>query len=631
MCAASTRRSRPALRALASAALLPLAALAQEGAPVPNRVVVSASGLPLTEAMVNQNVSVYTRDDIERFAPASLSEFLVQRAGVTIDREPRSGGFGSLFLRGADPSHVVVLIDGIRQNDPLSSRGSAVDLNTLTLDDVERIEIVRGSSAVVHPEALAGVVQIFRLARSESPLVLRAETGGDRLAAAAATAALGPWRASVTQRQEGDADDIGFSRNRAANLGFRGRWGGTGLNVQLRVGDSKNLGFPDDSGGPRYARNRSLEERRADTSQLAVAFDRDLGNDFTLEGHAARFQRNSAQNTPAVAPGLRDPLGLPAAQGDGRYVRTDAQANLRWHRSDGLDLLLGASTQIEQGDLDSTLVFFGRRLPASFQRHRVTNGVVAEARKSFGDFSVQAGLRHERAAGEETLNHPSVSAQYQLPGSGVRVGGALSSASKLPSFYALGDPLVGNPNLRSERSRQAEVYVDAGDAWAWKGRLTLFQANFKDLVDFDPGPPPRLVNRASIRSRGVELNVNRSWREGMSVYAQGTLLNIRQPEGDPPLRFRPRHQMSAGVELPVAPRWRVNTAVSYVGRRFDSSIPTGDVELGGYTVFNVGATWAVPHWKVFVAVDNLLDHRADEAIGTPVVERRLRVGLRWEL
>jgi outer membrane cobalamin receptor len=610
----------------------PAAVCAQDAAPRElSPVVVYSTVLPLTESTVNQHVSVYTREQIEREAPASVAEFLSRRGGMMVDHRPRSGGFGSLFLRGADPSHVVVLIDGIRQNDPLSSRGSAVDLNTLTLDDVERIEIVRGSSAVEHAEALAGVVQIFTRAPGNAPPARAAvEAGGEGLAAVSASIAQGPWRASIAQREDGLADVSGFSRTRAANVGFRDRRGPTQLQMQLRLADSTNVGFPDDSGGPVYAVNRSQEQRRSDSQQLAVALDHELDAASVMELRLARFQRNSVQNTPRVAPGLRDPFGLPAVDTDGRYRRNEVQVNWRRHSAFGWDLVLGAGSQAETGSLDST-IFLGARIPANFEIHRVTNSVIGEARKSFGPWSVQVGVRHEKTPGQGSMQNPALSFQYEMAEDRGRVGMALSSASKLPSFFALGHPLVGNPGLRPEHSRQAELYYATADTAQWKTRITLFQAHYRDLVDFDPGPPPRLVNRASIHSDGLEFSIRRSWQSGLMFYTQGTLMNVRDPNGGPPLRFRPRRQASAGIEAQLAPQWLLQSGVNYIGPRFDSSIPTGEVRLGGYSEVNIALTWLGSHWQAFTALDNALDHKAEETVGTPIGRRRLRVGVRWEL
>ena len=120
----------------------------------------SASALDLAPNDAAQHVTVITPADIASGRYASVNDVLAAQAGVIVDRGARSGGYGSLYLRGADPSHLVILIDHVRQNDPLSSRGSAVDLNTLTLEDVERIEIVRGNVSVMQGEALAGLIHI---------------------------------------------------------------------------------------------------------------------------------------------------------------------------------------------------------------------------------------------------------------------------------------------------------------------------------------------------------------------------------------------------------------------------------------------------------------------------------------
>ena len=123
-----------------------------------DQIQVSASVLPTTAAAASQHITILQRDQLDAMRGASVAEILAAQAGVVVDRSARSGGYGALYLRGADPSHVVILVDHVRQNDPLSSRGSAVDLNTLSSDDIERIEIVRGNASVVNADAMAGLI-----------------------------------------------------------------------------------------------------------------------------------------------------------------------------------------------------------------------------------------------------------------------------------------------------------------------------------------------------------------------------------------------------------------------------------------------------------------------------------------
>ena len=103
-------------------------------------------------------------------------------AGVHIDQVGGRGGTGSLYLRGADPNYTLVLVDGVRVNDPTNARGGSFDFSTFDVADIERVEIARGPySAVYGGDALAGVVNIVTRhapAREDAALALDAMGGG---------------------------------------------------------------------------------------------------------------------------------------------------------------------------------------------------------------------------------------------------------------------------------------------------------------------------------------------------------------------------------------------------------------------------------------------------------------------
>ena len=602
-------------------------ALAQEQRQLPP-VVISASSLALTEAAIDQHVNVFTREQIEAHPASSVGEFLVRQAGVMVDRRGRSGGYGSLYLRGADPSHVVVLIDGVRQNDPLSSRGSAVDLNSLSLDDIERIEVVRGNTSVAHGEALAGVVQLFTTTQTGEYRRVSSEVGGDGLRALAASFNSASWRVSAGHRQDGD-DSTGSIRIDSLNLGYRQQIGALALRVDFRLADSLNRSFPDDSGGVLYAVNRSLESNDSLSRQLSVLLRRDLGPLGALEARLSRFARNGVQDTPAVEPGLRDPFGLPRVRADTDYTRNDGR--FEWlANAGGWDLLLGLQAQREHGALNSVLFLEGP-VPAAFQITRRTTSLFAEARRTVGRVSYHLGLRRESTPGQDSVTHPGLGVQYQLPEDRGRVGAGLSSAAKLPSFFALGHPIVGNPLLTPESTRQVEGYYARDWTDGSRIRLTAFRAEFVDLVDFDAGPPPQLVNRARIDSSGIEFDLRKTLGSLLGVRAQGTFMKLSVPEGGDPLRHRPRHQWLIGLDWQPAPQWQFAGDLSHIGHRFDSSIPTDGRWLEGYNELSLSLTRRGPRWDIYAAVDNALRSSGEEVIGTPIGARRLRVGFRVQL
>ncbi|MFL6691413.1 MAG: TonB-dependent receptor plug domain-containing protein [Ramlibacter sp.] len=622
------RRERGLCRMFALAASLSAAAHAQAPdalslAPV----VISASGLALTESALEQHVDVFTRRQLDDHAAESVGEFLVRQAGVMVDRRGRSGGFGSLFMRGADPSHVVVLVDGVRQNDPLSSRGSAVDLNSLSIDDIERIEVVRGNSSVAHGEALAGVVQLFTRTVTTASTRAVVEAGGHGLRAASAGFATPAWRIGASDREDGEPS-IGTVRNRAVNFGYGLPLGAATFRIDGRVADGRSRSFPDDSGGVLYAVNRALEASDSESRQLSAAWRQDLAERGELNARVTRFTREGAQDTPRVVAGLRDPFGLPHIVARTDYGRTEAQLDWRGPIATW-EVGVGLQSQRETGALDST-IFLGARVPAAFSIARITDSLHAEARRTTGAWSYHLGLRTEATPGQGTRQHPALGVQYQLgPGLG-RVGASLSSAAKLPSFYALGHPLVGNPALKPESTRQAEAFYAFDRQDGSRLRVTVFRAQFRQLVDFEPGPPPRLVNRADIRSTGLEFDLSRALGDRFTARAQGTWMNVSNPGGEP-LRQRPKQQALLGIEAQVAARWKLTVDVTRIGRRFDSSIPTAGRWLSGYGELQLAATWQGRDWDLYTAVDNALGSRAEEAIGIPVGGRRIRMGLRYHV
>jgi outer membrane cobalamin receptor len=190
---------------------------------------------------------------------------------------------------------------------------------------------------------------------------------------------------------------------------------------------------------------------------------------------------------------------------------------------------------------------------------------------------------------------------------------------KLPSFFALGHPLVGNPNLLPETSHS----VDTGVSQAlWDQRFTIgvtyFYSAFTNLIDFDPGPPPRLVNRARTSAQGVEMSLRLQPWPYLSTTAHLTYLQTDIKGTTENLRNRPKWRGGFAVQWSPRPDLDVHLHTIVVGTVPDSSIPTGAMTLAPYARVDLAATWTLTrHWQVFIAVDNLFDTNYEEFIGFP--------------
>jgi vitamin B12 transporter len=123
-----------------------LGSLAQAPATYGN-LQVFAERAPLLRLDGTQAIAVITREEIAARQPMSVLELLREVAGLHVDRMGNASGVTNLYIRGADPNHTVVLIDGVRVNDPTDVRGGSVDLSTLDVDAIERVEVLRGASS----------------------------------------------------------------------------------------------------------------------------------------------------------------------------------------------------------------------------------------------------------------------------------------------------------------------------------------------------------------------------------------------------------------------------------------------------------------------------------------------------
>ena len=129
-------------------------------APQPE-IIVTGSRVATTPDDIAANVTVLKREDFDVEKPTKLADVLERVAGVHVDQVGGRGGTGSVYVRGADPNYTLVLVDGVRVNDPTNARGGSFDLSALDMADVERVEIARGPySAVYGGDALAGVINI---------------------------------------------------------------------------------------------------------------------------------------------------------------------------------------------------------------------------------------------------------------------------------------------------------------------------------------------------------------------------------------------------------------------------------------------------------------------------------------
>jgi vitamin B12 transporter len=606
---------------------------------VTDPIVVSASRLPMPRSATSSSTTVITREEILARSPASLLSILETVPGIHINRVGGNGGTSSVFIRGADPNFTLFLIDGVQVNDPTDSRGGTFDLSAVNPASVERIEIVRGPlSSVYGSQALGGVVNIITREGDGST--------GAALSGSVGSLDYGRADASVTApiAELGNVSlTAGYYHAGSGTAGTRLESKDVTGKAQLTLAGDTAVGlfgrfaakaaerFPDDSGGPRLAVRRQTETRDAEEGQLGIDIARPITGWWNASAKGSFYRSSNQLVTPGVAPGLRDPFGIPAGQSDDTLERGVAVLANRFDVTKDLKLTVGGDVKHEHGESQGFLNIFGARVPTSFELEQTTYGAFVEARYDvLPSVTVDVALRADKAEGIDTKLSPRVGVVYRPADTGTTLRASWGEGFKLPSFFALANPFVGNPNLQPETSRGMDV---GAEQVLFGGRATvsatLFRNKYFNLIDFDAGPPPRLVNRSEVLSQGFELagTATPITSLDLSLFVQYAATEI-EGTGEQ-LRSRPRWRGGGTV------RWAVKDDVSLhwdsfvVGRTRDSSIPTGDVKLGSYVVSNIGVSWQVTEqWRIFGSIENLFDASYEEAVGFPSSGISGRVGSR---
>ena len=600
-------------------------------------VVVTAYRVPTLQEEAADSITVVTRDEITRNAPATGVDLFRQVPGLQIDALGGPGGLSQPYIRGSDPNHVLVLIDGVRVNDPTNSRGGGFDLSGLDPNQIERIEVLRGAASSIYgADAMGGVINIVtRHARSNE---WHGEAGGGiggqdyRSVHARVSGGIDGARFSVgaSRLRDGRTSLGGKLDNRVVTGSARLRLGAAGgLDIDLRHADRDSTAFPDDSGGIRLAELRTLEDRHAVDTSWSIRGWYQWSDVTELNASLTRYRRTENIDSPGVAPGVRSPIGLPAALTDTAFTRENALANLVFHYPGGNELAVGLEYQREHGVDRITYTLFGMPIPADFDLRRQTRSAFGEFKwQATPDLVLRAGVRHDRVDTDGSNTSPSAGLRYMLRSTGGVLRASHSEGFKPPSFFALGMPpiLSGNPDLRSEHSKGQTIgYEQPFADDRIRAGVTLFRTRYTDLVDFD-NTTNQLVNADTVKVRGAEFEVHWKPVDSLSLRAHYTRLLTRVMDDNEPLRQRPGKRAGVRASWDIDPRWSFSWSTEYAADIFDSSIPTGNLYLPSVLRSDAALILRASKWlQASVAIDNVFDRRNQWYVGFEAPGRRLRV------
>jgi outer membrane cobalamin receptor len=612
---------------LAALAALPAAAHAQD-APASGEVIVTATRLPALAD--RQPFSVTTIGAAELRASESVADALADVPEVYVQMPGGRSGFASLFLRGADPNFTTVLLEGVPLDSPTNSRGGAVNLASVPTAAIDRVELVAGPASTLYGSGpLAGALNLLLPEPTETPRL----TAGGTLGTEGEYSAFGRWQGPLALGWGGSLtavlDDAGTgqpqSRFRSRSADARlAPLGGEEGHVLLHWAETRSRGFPDSSGGYDHAAIREPERRKSD--ELMVAAEQGIARagpaTFTLAG--SYFTRGDEVTSPGVAPSAFSPSGVPAGSDTIRYrhgiVRPTVNLAL-----DAWQLTLGAQGQWETARSEGYLDF-GVPIPAGYRDDRTTWSAFAELNGSLGQLELNEALRIDSIERIGTRVTGRAGLRYFL-GRDVSLHASAGTAFKAPSFYALGNPFIGNPDLKPESSTAFELGFDWRMDSANRASVVLFRTRYRNLVDFIPADPPRLANRSHVTSQGVAASFSRAIGESWQFGLQAQYAETQDGVTGTQLLNRPRWRAGASLEWRPLEELRLGARYAFTDERDDYAIPTGTLTLKPTHRARLSAVWTLdPGTQLRLDAENLLDDRGEDAIGFPGPGRRVRIG-----
>lgn len=595
-------------------------------------IVVTANRAPRPIEQVGQSVTVIDADAIAARQSVTVVDLLRTVPGVSFTRAGGIGTAASVNIRGADPQQTVLLVDGVKLDDP-ASPGGGYDFGNLLVGTIDRIEVVRGSQSVIWGRgAIGGVVNVVTRAATDSPeLNASAEYGWHDSAQAVANASgtFGPVAASIGGNYT-RTDGVSAYAAGTELDGYR-NYGG---NAKLLVTASDALSFDLRA---RYSNGRiDLDGFPAPTFSFADTADYSTSREWV--GYAGT-------NLALFDGKLKNRLGvaytrIARTNYDPQTVTFDSRGTNRRYEYQGvLDLgrvaaVFGAENEVSKLRTES----FGAIANA---RARV-NSVYGELTvKPLDGLALTGGVRHDdhdRFGGATTF---AANGSFSPNGGATRLRASYGEGFGTPSLYQLYSD-YGNARLVPETSRSWDVglvqrFLD--------GRVeasgTYFHRDTDNQIDFVScfgvtggicagRPFGTYDNIRSTRAKGAEAVLTIRPTETFTVGMNYTYLDARNRLTGRELARRPRETASVVIDQ----RWRggfaVGATLTSVGDSFDNA--SNARRLDGYVLADLRASFAVMEGiEVYGRVENLFDERYQTVFGYGTAGRAAYGGVRVKL
>ncbi|MCZ6628556.1 MAG: TonB-dependent receptor [SAR324 cluster bacterium] len=596
----------------------------EEASPVPaqggpreetEEVIITATRIETATSQVGSTVTVITAEQLEEKQQRFVLDALREVPGVDIRRSGGPGSQTSIFMRGTDSDHTLLMIDGIQVHDVSSPTGAPV-LDLISTGNVARIEVLRGPQSTLYgSDAIGGVINIISKKGKGPPKFSATLEGGSF--------------GTVIERVDfsGGGEEFNYSVN-ASNFSSDG--------FSARSNDNEDDSY----------RNRTIAGRFGVEPSESFGVDfffRAINADVAIDsgGDPSRSETKLTQTMLKAEPRLLllDGVWEQKLSVWMHETERDTQGTGFVLPSNFIGTISGIDWQHNLYIHDSNTITLGAELEKQEARSRVSGFPEVDVETSntalylqdqfqFGkSFSGTIGLRQDRHEDFGEAVTYRAAAAFRPGGAGTLLRGSAGTGFKAPSLLELFDSTFGsnNPNLEPEKS----TGYDFGIEQSWLKRklhigLTYFRNDIENMiVAVFNGSAFQNINIEQVRTEGLESFVTVKPDKRLRTRLRFTITETEArkaasfgiTEGSQLLR-RPRKTASADLTYRGKNR-QVTTSVLYIGKRKDIDPATfATVTAESYTVVNVAASYKPNSTvEVFARLDNVFDEDYEEVLG----------------
>lgn len=582
--------------------------------PPPVRAVVTATKRPVPIEKVSRFVTVITREEIQRQRAVFVSDVLRALPGVTVMQSGPQGRNVGTFIRGLNSNHALFLVDGAQVNSPTTG---SFDVTSITVDNVERIEVLRGPQSVLYgADAMGGVINVVtREGREGLRAEGRFEYGSHETFFESLEldgGAKGHTFSSSFSRldTEGPSENDDFENSSVTASATLRPWEGHKIDTTFRYFNAL-VGIEDGAFAVDPNRWQKTREQVADTRythtpvpwfEHAVSYnffhDRLLSVDppDSSAQTASRFKLDSDRHTLEYKADL--------FMGDFNILTIGYEFEHTRSNNKSVDKILRNHGWFVQDELEL------------FGRWTTVGGVRVDDHSTFG-----------------TEASPLVSSSFRFPETGTKLKGSFGKAFRAPTVNELFFPNFGDENLLPEKNWGWDAGIEQS---FFGGRLETSAAYFHNdidqLIQFTlVGGAFKAANVARAKTQGVELDSTLRLTETLAVKAFYTYTNAVDEDSGKFLVRRPRHQGGMGLDWRRG-KWHVHSDVRMVGQRDDLTGVFGRPareKIGGYVRWDASIGYQLtPFLELYGRVEDLTNDHYQEVIGFDSPSTQLFVGVR---